>query len=230
MQAQIFTFGPFQENTVVLWDETGEGVVIDPGMYHSEEEKVFSSFIEEKGIKLVALWNTHAHIDHVMGNDYIHRTYDLEPVLHQADLPTFDGSMRAAELYGLSYTEGPRPETFMEDGDVLSFGNSACKVLFTPGHAPGHVVFFFEKYNLVVNGDVLFNGSVGKSGPSGRRCSNLSSIDPRSHVQTSGRNRGALRSWRTNYYWRRKTLESVGLGKTGVECKFHISYFIFHIS
>lgn len=158
-----FTFGPFQENTFVVFDESKECVIIDPGCYSTPEQQQLKSFITEKGLKPVHLLNTHCHVDHVSGNAFVHDTYQLLPVIHKEDLKILEGQERVSAMYGLNCDPSPMPEKFIEEGDVISFGNSKLKVIFTPGHAPGHVVFYNAENKFVINGDVLFNGSVGRT-------------------------------------------------------------------
>ena len=160
---KFFTFGPFQENTFVLHDASNECVIIDPGCYTSAEQQQLKQYITEKNLKPVKLLNTHCHVDHIAGNRFVFDTYKLLPVIHREDLIVLQSQERVCMMYGLNYDPSPMPETFMEDGDVVSFGSTKLKVLFTPGHAPGHVVFYNEKNNFVINGDVLFNGSIGRT-------------------------------------------------------------------
>ncbi|HWY37399.1 MAG TPA: MBL fold metallo-hydrolase [Bacteroidia bacterium] len=160
---KFFTFGPFQENTFVLHDASNECVIIDPGCYTSAEQQQLKQYITEKNLKPVKLLNTHCHVDHIAGNRFVFDTYKLLPVIHREDLIVLQSQERVCTMYGLNYDPSPMPETFMEDGDVVSFGSTNLKVLFTPGHAPGHVVFYNEENNFVINGDVLFNGSIGRT-------------------------------------------------------------------
>ncbi len=158
-----FTFGPFQENMFVLHDESNECVIIDPGCYTSTEQQILKKYIEEKKLKPVLLLNTHCHVDHVAGNRFVHDTFGLLPVIHKNDLVVLQSQERVCLTYGLNYDPSPIPEKFIDEGDVISFGNTKLKVLFTPGHAPGHVVFYNQENNFVINGDVLFSGSIGRT-------------------------------------------------------------------
>lgn len=160
---QSFTFGPFRENTFVLYDETGECVIIDPGCYNSAEQQELKKFITEKKLKPVRLLNTHCHVDHVSGNAFVHDAYGLKPVIHKEDLVILESQERVSEMYGLNCEPSPMPEEFLEEGDTVRFGNSELKVIFTPGHAPGHVVFYNALNKFVINGDVLFSGSIGRT-------------------------------------------------------------------
>ncbi len=159
----FFTFGPFQENTFVVFDESKECVIIDPGCYSTLEQQEVKNFITEKGLKPVHLLNTHCHVDHVAGNAFIHDTYKLLPLCHKEDLKVLEGQERVSAMYGLPCDPSPMPEKFIDEGDVISFGNTKLKVIFTPGHAPGHVVFYNAENKFVINGDVLFNGSIGRT-------------------------------------------------------------------
>jgi hydroxyacylglutathione hydrolase len=162
IQIDHFTFNPFQENTYLLFDETGECIIIDPGMYDQQERDTFDGFIEERGLKPVMLFNTHCHIDHVMGNNHCAQKYNLELVAHKADIPTLKGGEQAAHLYGLNYDTSPDPTQFVEEGDVIRFGSSEVEVVFVPGHCPGHVALVSHLQRFVIGGDVLFKGSVGR--------------------------------------------------------------------
>jgi glyoxylase-like metal-dependent hydrolase (beta-lactamase superfamily II) len=160
---QAFTLNPFQENTYIIWDENGTGIIVDPGCYTYEERQTLKTFIEEKNITLTHILNTHAHIDHVLGNAFVKRTFNSDYYLHELDLPTLHSVSNYAHLYGFEgYEVSPEPTFFLEDQQVLKFGEIELTVLFAPGHAPGHVVFYNEANKFVINGDVLFNGSFGR--------------------------------------------------------------------
>lgn len=164
IQLAKFTFNPFQENTFVLFDETKSCVIIDPGCQTKAEQKILADFIEKEGLNPVRLLNTHAHVDHVFGNYFVHKTYGLELGLHELDLPTLAMVPRACAMYGIRDFElSPEPGYFLEEGKSIQFGNSELEIIFTPGHAPGHVVFYAPKDGFVVNGDVLFEGSYGRT-------------------------------------------------------------------
>jgi hydroxyacylglutathione hydrolase len=163
VHVEQFTFNGFQENTYVLFDENGKGVIVDPGCYERQEESDLLSFIEQRQIKIVAVLNTHAHIDHILGNQFVTSHFGVDLYLHEKDLNTLRSVESYAHVYGFNaYKVSPEPTQFLEDGQMLSFGEIELKVLFTPGHAPGHVVFYCEKGKFVINGDVLFQGSFGR--------------------------------------------------------------------
>ena len=163
IQIEGFTFNNFQENTYLLIDEKKDCVIIDPGCSTRAEENFFLEFIRNNQLNPVALLNTHAHLDHIMGNQFIQTEFNLDHYLHKDDLPTLESAPRSAAIYGIpDFTPSPTPNKLLNGGEKLKFGNIELEVLFTPGHAPGHVVFYNEKEKFVINGDVLFRGSFGR--------------------------------------------------------------------
>jgi len=163
IEIKKMTFNPFQENTYVLFDETKECIIIDPGCYEKNEDETLKRFIESKGLKPVKLVNTHGHIDHVLGNFFISEEYRVDLYAHEKIVDQLKTIPNYSQLYGLSaYKMSPQPKHYLKGGDKLTFGNSELEVLFCPGHAPDHVVFYSFKQNFVINGDVLFHGSYGR--------------------------------------------------------------------
>ncbi|MEW6468034.1 MAG: MBL fold metallo-hydrolase [Bacteroidota bacterium] len=163
IQVHSFTFGPFQENTYVLSDETKECVIIDPGCYDRSERAQLAGYISEKKLRPVRLLNTHGHIDHVFGNKFISESYQLGPEIHKKDLSVLDSLMQVAQLYGLQAEPSPAPSAFLDEGDTVAFGRSALDVLFAPGHSPGSICFVSRPQKFVIGGDVLFYGSIGRT-------------------------------------------------------------------
>lgn len=163
IQIHKLTYNPFQENTYILSDDTNECVIIDPGCFFKEEKEHFSNYIKEKGLKPVKLWNTHCHLDHIFGNNFVAQEYGLELGMHELDLPTLQGAEIAAKLYGFPQFElSPDPAYFINEGDQVAFGTSTLEVIFGPGHAPGHIAFYSPDQKFVINGDILFKGSYGR--------------------------------------------------------------------
>jgi hydroxyacylglutathione hydrolase len=163
ISVHTFTFNAFQENTYVLTDEQHNAVIIDPGCYSKAEQSELLEFIQSENLHVQALLGTHAHIDHVLGNAFVMRTYNVDYYLHENDLNTLKSVAQYAHLYGFEgYELSPEPTKFLLGGEELIFGEIRLKVLFTPGHCPGHVVYYNEASSFVINGDVLFNGSFGR--------------------------------------------------------------------
>jgi hydroxyacylglutathione hydrolase len=163
LHIEIFTFNPFQENTYIIYDDLKNCVIIDPGCYEKEEEQALLNFIKANDLIPTALLNTHAHIDHVLGNNFVLENYSIDYYLHNEDLNTLNAVPNYAHLYGFQgYKTSPQPTKALKGGDQLVFGEIVLDVFFTPGHAPGHVVFYNKENNFVINGDVLFKGSYGR--------------------------------------------------------------------
>lgn len=163
LKIQSFVFSPWSENTYVLSDETGQCVIIDPGCYGRPEESELSAYIRDENLKPVLLLNTHCHLDHVFGNHYVKQAYDIPFLMHEKDMPILHSAPKWAEMYGFRMIPSPDPDKFLEEGDVVEFGNSRLEVLFTPGHAPGHIVFYHRESQNLIAGDVLFQGSIGRT-------------------------------------------------------------------
>jgi glyoxylase-like metal-dependent hydrolase (beta-lactamase superfamily II) len=158
-----FTFNPIQENTYLLYDETKECVIIDPGCYDEEERAMLSDFIEKEGLKPVKLLNTHCHLDHIFGNRFVAEKYKLKLEVNRRDLPILDAFQATCNLYGMNCDPSPQPEIFLEEGDIVKFGKSQLEILFTPGHSPGSITFYSKADKFMIAGDVLFYGSIGRT-------------------------------------------------------------------
>lgn len=172
-----FVFGPFQENTYILYDETKECIIIDPGCYDNRERAELDGFIEDNKLKPVKLINTHCHLDHVFGNGFVADTYTLKLEINKQDQPVLDSYLMSAKMYGLNAAPSPQPSVFLNEGDIISFGNSTLEILFTPGHSPGSITFYNREQQVMIAGDVLFYGSIGRSDlPGGNSATLISSI------------------------------------------------------
>lgn len=160
---QSFTFNEFQENTYVLYDETRECVIIDPGCYHPAEQKKLSGFIQENGLIPVKLLNTHCHIDHVLGNAFVVQKYNLALYIHEGELFTYKDTLRWTTLFGIPPLEVPEKVEFVTEKDTITFGNSELKIAFTPGHSIASVTFYSPEQHFAIAGDVLFKESIGRT-------------------------------------------------------------------
>ena len=158
-----FTFSPIQENTYLLWNDNNDAIIIDPGCYDGYEEEELKNFINTSGLKPKLLLNTHCHLDHVFGEKYVAETWGLVAHIH----PKEQQMMRLAEasgiMYNLPFKSYAGPFNFLEEGDIIKIGTDELKVLFAPGHSPGHVCFYSESQGFVIGGDVLFSGSIGRT-------------------------------------------------------------------
>lgn len=163
IQVQAFAFNDFSENTYLLYDESFECIVIDPGCNTSNEKKILKSYIEKNNLKPVMLINTHCHIDHVLGVQFVKETYQLRFGIHELEVPLLEAVANYSHLWGINYT--PTTHDYLIDvKDTLVFGNnSRLSILHCPGHSPGSICFYSESDRFIVSGDVLFREGVGRT-------------------------------------------------------------------
>jgi len=163
-QVQAFEFNPFAENTYVVWDHSGECAIFDPGCYTMQECNTLRQFIEEKKLRPVRLINTHCHLDHVFGNPFVAKTWGIGLEIHEGEWPVLERFEQVCQMYGVPF-EGhqPMPVNFLQGGEILTFGETKLKILFTPGHSPASISFYCEEEKFVLSGDVLFFESIGRT-------------------------------------------------------------------
>lgn len=154
------TVGLLQENCYVLGcEQTRAGVIIDPG----DNPRAILRAVQEAGLTVERIVNTHAHLDHVLAVDAIRRATGAPFCLHEADLPVLRDVPLRARLWLDSEVEPiDDPDEYLTHGQIIRFGEEELEVRFTPGHAPGHVVFVDHKGQQVFCGDTLFAGSIGR--------------------------------------------------------------------
>ena len=157
-----FTFNPFQENTYVVWDDTLDCVIVDPGCSNATEQMELCTFIAGHDLKPVKLINTHCHIDHILGNAFCVQKFNIPFYMHKLDLPVLDSGTSTSMMYQIPYEVSPRPTDYLKEGNPLTFGDSEMDIVFTPGHSPGSITFIAQKEKFIIAGDVLFRHSVGR--------------------------------------------------------------------
>lgn len=163
MLTKIFTFNPFQENTVIVYNQQGDAVIVDPGCLFKHEQEELSNFISAENLTVHAILNTHCHLDHIFGNYYCVQKYNVDLIAHKEELFTLSMAERSAQMYGIDgFINSPKPHRFIEEGEELTFGGLKFKVIFGPGHSVGHVAFYNEEHSLLIGGDILFQGSFGR--------------------------------------------------------------------
>ena len=177
MRIKTFTFNPFQENTYILYDETKDCVIIDPGCYEKFEKDELANFIETNHLKPVRLLNTHCHIDHVLGNYFVADRYQLKLEIHQGELQQLRATAVYGPTYGIFMEPSPEPSSFLNEGDAVKFGNTTLEIFFTPGHSPASICFYNRDEKKLIAGDVLFYQSIGRTDlPGGNHHQLLNSI------------------------------------------------------
>lgn len=163
LKLKQFVNNPYQENTYILSDETKACVIIDPGMYNATEQNAVVNYIKENDLKPELLLNTHCHIDHVLGNRFVFDIYELKPQIHQGELPLLHAVPAYAPQQGFNYEVSPEPEVFLTEEDIIHFGNSSLQIILAPGHSPAHLCFYHKDSKILIGGDVLFYGSIGRT-------------------------------------------------------------------
>ncbi|QQL49021.1 MBL fold metallo-hydrolase [Mucilaginibacter ginkgonis] len=160
---QRFTNNPFEENTYILYDDSGECAIIDPGMETAAEQNAVVNFITQNKLKPVLLLNTHCHIDHIIGNKFVFDQYGLKPQYHIGEQPLVDEAPSRAQVFGIRYELSPKPDHYLPESGQITFGNTTLDLIFAPGHSPAHLCFYDKADNILVGGDVLFRNTVGRT-------------------------------------------------------------------
>ena len=161
LKYKIVPVTPFEQNCTLLWcTETHKAAVVDPG---GDLDRILAA-AEDEGVILEKVLLTHAHIDHAGGTAELAKSAGL-PIEgpHKDDNFWIQGLAMQAQMFGFPAPEVFTPNRWLEDGDTVTVGNETLEVLHTPGHTPGHVVFFHRGSKLAQVGDVLFNGSIGRT-------------------------------------------------------------------
>jgi hydroxyacylglutathione hydrolase len=160
MILEMLTVGPFQENCYIIGDEqTGIGALVDPG----DEAARIALAVEQTGLDIGQIIITHAHIDHVGAVAALADEYACPVLMHAEAEPMLQQLPTQAMMMGLRFGKVPTVDRHIEDEEVLDVGGLRLRSLYTPGHAPGHLAFYLEDEGLVLSGDALFSGSVGRT-------------------------------------------------------------------
>ena len=159
----VLPFNPFQENTIVLSDESGECVIVDAGNYNPQEDAALSKYITDNGLKPVMAVNTHGHVDHMLGVNYVKETYGIPFAIHGKDKFLIDSAPTHGAIYGFKVDKVPTVDIDLEGQKELKFGNTVFQIIETPGHTPGHVAFYNSDNKLLLTGDTLFRESIGRT-------------------------------------------------------------------
>ena len=165
MKIKTFEFNPLGVNTYVLYDRTGECIVVDASCFFPDENKLLLNFILDNNLVVKHLVNTHLHFDHIFGVNFLASQFGLKLLVHRDDIVLLENLSQQLQLFGFNTNVDYRPEIggFLAENDVVSFGEQQLKVLHVPGHSPGSIVFYNEKEKLALVGDVLFKGSIGRT-------------------------------------------------------------------
>jgi hydroxyacylglutathione hydrolase len=159
MILKMLTVGPFQENCYIIGDEeSGDGAIVDPG----DEATRIAMAVEETDLEIGSIIVTHAHIDHVGAVVGLVDEYACPVLMHAEAEPMLRQLPTQAMMMGMRFGKVPSADRHVEDDEILEIGDLSLRSLYTPGHAPGHLAFYIEDEGLVLSGDALFAGSIGR--------------------------------------------------------------------
>ncbi len=163
LHLQIFTFNLVSENTYVLYNDHNNAWIIDPGNSNEKENGIIENFISEKKLNISKIVLTHAHFDHVMGLQWAYDLYKVPVYIHPLEKEILDMLPMSAARFGMLVKPVNVEMSYVNEGDVLSLDDDHFKIYHVPGHSPGSVVYHHEKEKLMISGDVLFQGSIGRT-------------------------------------------------------------------
>lgn len=165
MNATMMTVNPFGENMYILWDEAScEAAVVDPGMMREAEREMVTNFIEEHHLKVSLVLLTHLHLDHAVSARWLADQTGAVVCGSNLDAPLGQDLPQQVGQFHLKIESQPLTlDRHLADGDTLTLGDETIQVLHVPGHSPGGLAFYLPQSALLLSGDTLFNGSVGRT-------------------------------------------------------------------
>lgn len=164
LKLESLVFNPFSENTFIIYDETKECVIVDPGCSNAAEEDRLFGFLDSHQLKPLMVINTHGHVDHVVGNNAVKRRYGIKVAAHIDMHHDFTQAKRQAVWLGMQ-PEGDidLPDVDLQDDQEIKVGNGMLEVICTPGHAKGSISLYARAEGWVLTGDALFCRSIGRT-------------------------------------------------------------------
>ena len=163
VQIQTFTFNAFAENTYIISIPGGDCMIVDPGCSNNFEQSRLIDYISEQQLTPKYLINTHCHIDHILGNKFVANKFQLPLHAHQGEEPVLAAGTEVAAMYGIHYMGSPEIGVYLQPGDKILLGDTTWQILFTPGHSPASICLYCDSEKLCIVGDVLFEGSIGRT-------------------------------------------------------------------
>ncbi len=163
LQIKSFAFNPFSENTYIVFNDTKNAFIIDPGNFSDSETAMLEKFIHDQDLKVRNILLTHAHIDHVLGLQKAYDLYKVPVLLHELEKEMLDRNPMDANRFGFFFKPFEGEIEFISENEILKLDNDEFKILHVPGHSPGHIALHNETQKFIISGDVLFEGSIGRT-------------------------------------------------------------------
>jgi len=163
IRTEALIFNDFQVNTYLVWDETQECLVVDPAFYSRDEQESFLSLISNMGLKVKGQINTHCHIDHILGVDFMKSQFDAPIRAHKEEEQIIKKAPLMGDLFGWNIKPIKGIDVLLEEGEMIPVGKHLLKVIHVPGHSPGSVALYSNEGAFVITGDALFKGSIGRT-------------------------------------------------------------------
>lgn len=163
-QIKTFAFNPFQVNTYVLYnDDQKECIIVDPACYTEEEYNILFNFLKETNLEPKFILNTHCHIDHVLGIDRLKETFNIPFYANSKDQYLLDAAIEHGQSFGINLDKIPVIDKSVDENDAIYLGEFQIRIFNVPGHSNGSLAFYIKEIDSVLTGDVLFDGSIGRT-------------------------------------------------------------------
>ncbi len=163
IKIKVLPVNPFQENTIIISDETSECIIVDAGNYNALEDATLTKYISDNRLKPMMAINTHGHVDHMLGVGYVKETYDIPFAIHGKDKFLIESAQTHGAIYGFQVDSVPTVDIDLEGEHEVRFGNTTFQIIETPGHTPGHIALYNPGNRLLLTGDTLFRESIGRT-------------------------------------------------------------------
>lgn len=163
LTVHAYAFNPFSENTYLVFNENKDSFLIDPGNFTDEETARLENFIAENNLKIKNILLTHAHIDHILGLQWAFDTFQVPVLMYEEDKEILDSAPMSASRFGFFFKPFAGEISFLKENDSVSLEEDVLKIYHVPGHSPGSIAFHFEAQKFIISGDVLFEGSIGRT-------------------------------------------------------------------
>lgn len=163
MNIKTFVFNPFYENTYVVSSDSGNAFIFDPGCYEGFEVDQISEYIENEGLKINSIINTHCHIDHVLGNQAMKSRYSSPLMIPENENEIYEAVVAYAPQWGITNYAHAKVDEFLKEGEELKLDELTFSMIEVSGHSPGHLIFYEQNQHTIIGGDVLFRESIGRT-------------------------------------------------------------------